>query len=208
MELVFDCEAFVAELPFSISFTWAGACGTALLVAELPFSPLGVSAVALAPEVGVLLVAEVAGAVAPFGVNSGIPVSDPAVELEEEPAPAASVGEAAAGAALPASDRGIGSFAFVSGVTFSTLTLLLPVSPTPIAALVAERMICGALVCCGSTRVGSPILLARARSSGALWKVDMTLPTLPISERLASSALYDAIASGVGVGIGRPRSLR
>ena len=60
----------------------------------------------------------------------------------------------------------------------------------------------GALVCGGSSMVGSPDLAA-AVMSGFLCMLSMTLPFMPMGLRPASSALYCAIASGVGVGTGR-----
>src|SRR5579884_2362321 len=107
--------------------------------------------------------------------------------------------------ALPgASDRGTG---WLGGgappFTTSPETLLSPDAPAlGLKAFVACLRTSVALSGFGSTRLGSPTCDA-SLTSGRLRKFAITRSRWPGSRRLASSALFWAIASFVGVGTGR-----
>src|SRR5690348_5085756 len=136
---------------------------------------------------------------------AGLGVGDAAVLSVPPPLlPAASPGAGAAevsGLSL----RGIGWLGggVAPGLTCSTLTVPLPWPPTLLvaSARTASWATCVALVGLGSTSVGSPTRAVSA-ISGCRVKLFITRPNMPVSRRLASSALFCAIACGVGVGTG------
>lgn len=166
----------------------------------------------------VVLVDEVKSSIPPLleslpdaGVAAGVAVAGEfAVVLLAAPLPLgaevlfAAAGEA--GVALGVSLRGIawlGGGAAEPGFTCSTLTVPLPELPMllPRSARLASCTTCVALVGLGSTRVGSPTRAASAVSGWRL-KLFITRLNIPGSCRLASSALFCAMAWGVGVGTG------
>ncbi len=98
------------------------------------------------------------------------------------------------------SERGAASLGGgVPPSTFSTLTLFPP--DPPIAARTVSRATSVALTGVGSTSPGSPTFVARA-TSGCFMNIPVSRPNVPVSRRLASSALFWATAALVGLGIG------
>ena len=87
-------------------------------------------------------------------------------------------------------------------ITSPETVLLLPLMSLP-----ACRTTATALVSAASVMLGSPTL-AEWETSGACLKLPMMRPKRPISERLASSALFAAIASLVGSGTVRPSACK
>src|SRR5882762_3295166 len=126
-----------------------------------------------------------------------------------------SFGSATAGGAAERSGDGVserGAAAFGAGgadpsLGISTSMDLLPPPEGPIMAWVAAFTTSVALIPLGSTSVGSPTFVACA-TSGCLLKPLNTWLTMPGVRRLSSSAVFCAIAAGVGVGIGRCKAAR